>query len=89
MGCATNHAIYVGLLNVKVNIKSVHHVQVGAFSEDIVNHLDVVISFLLVFCSVPTYLYSCRVKWCILILITAHQDDVLEPFETLLLRQLV
>ena len=53
------HAVQIRLLNVEVHIKSVHHVQVVAFAQDIVNHLDIGVSFFLVSSCVRANLDSC------------------------------
>jgi len=58
--CGTaNHTIDVRLLNVEVDIQSIHALKVVAFAKNIVNHLNICISFLLIFSCIPTDLNSC------------------------------
>lgn len=69
MGRSANDAVDVGLHDVEVDIESVEDFEVFAASQQVVDHLDVAVAFLLVSGGVAAYLDSSRVKWSILVLI--------------------
>jgi len=54
MCSTTDHAIDIGFFDVKIYVKSVQAVQMRAFAQDVVNHLDVCASLLLILGSVAT-----------------------------------
>lgn len=68
VGSPTDYAVQVCLLDVEIHIKSVEHVEICAISEQIVDHLDISIAFLLVSGCVAAYLNSSRVEWSVLVL---------------------
>lgn len=87
MGSSSYHAIKVGFFDVEVHVEPVHGFEVIAFSEDVVHHLDVRVTFLLVLRCVATYLNSSRVEGRVLVLERTDKDDVFEPLEAWLLTQ--
>ena len=89
VGGSPNHAVQVGLLDIEVNIKPVHGFQISAPPQNIVNHLNVCVSFLGVSSGVAADLHSGRVEWCVLVLVRGDEDDVLEPLWALLLAQAI
>ena len=79
------HTINICFFDVKIDVQSVHYIQIIAFSKEIINHLDVRVSFLLVFCRVTTYLDPGAIERSILVLVWAYKDDLLEPLQASLL----
>lgn len=69
MRSPSNHTVQIGLLNIEINIQSVHDIKIVALAQDIINHLYVCVSFLLISCSIGADLDSSRVKRRVLVLI--------------------
>ena len=83
MSCPTNHTVEVSLLNVKVYVKTVEHIQILALSKHICNHLNICTTFFNISGCIAAYLNTGRVKRSILILVRADQYDMLKPLSTL------
>ena len=75
-------------MNLEVNVQSVEYINWN-LANQVLNHLNVGIPFVFVFCGFWTNLDSCRIKGSVLVLETTHKYYMLEPSKAFIFTELV